>query len=355
MKKMLYSHWWKLIGVLLLLYVFTSGFLVPLRPGVVGVEPIAITGGQNQEVTIFAYNTHFDDSDRKISAYVKLDSVSIRKADRIHIVDRKTLKATFNLPNSLPNNDEFVRGTLVIEDSQDGYMVMPSAFTIHTSKDTVQALNSLWDDHIDRIHPEWSFSFPFRGILYETIRNTFFHVAIWFAMFVLLIISLIYSLKYLRSSNLDDDAVASSFAHVAVFFGMIGLATGSVWAKNTWGVYWTNDPKLNMSLVALMIYLAYSILRSSITNDDRRAQIGAAYNVFAFVAMIPLIFIVPRMTSSLHPGNGGNPALGGEDLDSTLRMVFYPAIIGLTILGAWISSLLYRIRRIQLKLIDQSL
>jgi heme exporter protein C len=48
------------------------------------------------------------------------------------------------------------------------------------------------------------------------------------------------------------------------------------------------------------------------------------------------------MTDSLHPGNGGNPALGGEDLDNTMRMVFYPAVIGFILLGLWISQLVYR-------------
>ncbi len=70
------------------------------------------------------------------------------------------------------------------------------------------------------------------------------------------------------------------------------------------------------------------------------------YNVFAFVALIPLIFVIPRLTDSLHPGAGGNPALGGEDLDNTMRMIFYPAIIGWTLLGAWMAQLNYRIDRL---------
>jgi heme exporter protein C len=48
------------------------------------------------------------------------------------------------------------------------------------------------------------------------------------------------------------------------------------------------------------------------------------------------------MTDSLHPGNGGNPAFGDEDLDNTLRAVFYPAIIAYTILGLWIAQLTVR-------------
>jgi heme exporter protein C len=52
------------------------------------------------------------------------------------------------------------------------------------------------------------------------------------------------------------------------------------------------------------------------------------------------------MTDSLHPGNGGNPALGGEDLDHKMRLVFYPAVIGFTLLGAWIAQLVYRVGRL---------
>jgi heme exporter protein C len=78
----------------------------------------------------------------------------------------------------------------------------------------------------------------------------------------------------------------------------------------------------------------------------QRARLSAGYNLFAFALLIPLLFIVPRMTDSLHPGNGGNPALGGEDLDHKMRLVFYPAVIGFTLLGAWIAQLVYRVGRL---------
>jgi heme exporter protein C len=71
------------------------------------------------------------------------------------------------------------------------------------------------------------------------------------------------------------------------------------------------------------------------------------YNIFAFGALVPLIYVVPRLTDSLHPGAGGNPAFGSEDLDNTMRMVFYPAILGWTLLGFWIASLAYRAERLQ--------
>jgi heme exporter protein C len=59
--------------------------------------------------------------------------------------------------------------------------------------------------------------------------------------------------------------------------------------------------------------------------------------------MIPLIFILPRMVDSLHPGNGGNPAFSNYDLDSRMRLVFYPAVLGWILMGFWLSALLRRI------------
>ena len=104
---------------------------------------------------------------------------------------------------------------------------------------------------------------------------------------------------------------------------------------------------MNLAALALMIYVAYFVLRSAFDDHEKRAKLSAVYNIFAFAALIPLLFILPRMTDSLHPGNGGNPALGGEDLDNTLRMVFYPAIIGFTLLGIWLAELMVRIKRIR--------
>jgi heme exporter protein C len=69
--------------------------------------------------------------------------------------------------------------------------------------------------------------------------------------------------------------------------------------------------------------------------------------------MIPLLFILPRLSpNSLHPGNGGNPGFNAYDLDSKLRVIFYPAVIGWTLLGVWIASLKVRQRKIQRALED---
>lgn len=194
---------------------------------------------------------------------------------------------------------------------------------------------------------------PRLPILNETIRALHFHVTMWFGMILMLMVAVVYSVKFLRSNDLKHDDMALEFTNAAILFGVLGIVTGMLWAKFTWGDYWSGDPKQNASAIGLLMYFAYLILRNSLTDVHQRARIGAVYNIFAFAAFIPLIFVLPRLTDSLHPGNGGNPGFNAYDLDSKLRMVFYPAIIAWTLLGTWISTVRVRLRRIERKLEDK--
>ena len=196
---------------------------------------------------------------------------------------------------------------------------------------------------------------PRLAILNETIRSLYFHVPMWFGMTILFTISVVYSIKYLRSQNSLDDFKAVEFANAGIVFGVLGMVTGMIWANFTWGEPWSSDPKQNASAIALLIYFAYMVLRNALEDEQQRARIGAIYNVFAFAAMIPLLFILPRLTDSLHPGNGGNPGFNAYDLDSKLRAVFYPAVIGWTLVGVWLASLRVRIRVVANRLLERGM
>lgn len=196
---------------------------------------------------------------------------------------------------------------------------------------------------------------PYVGNLYQSIRNFFFHVPMWFGQFALLGLSLYYSIAYLRKQNLKYDIYAAEFAKTGILFGILGLVTGSIWASFTWGEPWSNDPKQICAAIAELIYFAYVVLRGSMTDLDRKAKVSAVYNIFSFFIYIPLIFIIPRLVQSLHPGGmegadgGGNPALGGGSLDATMRVIFWPAVVGWILLGYWISSLKIRLQLLDLK------
>lgn len=187
------------------------------------------------------------------------------------------------------------------------------------------------------------FSVPRLNIVNETIRALYFHVPMWFGMVVLFLTSTVYSIRYIRNPSAKNDLVAFSFAQTGLVLGLLGIVTGMMWANYTWGSPWHGDPKQNGAAIALLVYLAYFILRASVENDEQKARLSAIYNVFAFAAMIPLIFIIPRMTSSMHPGSGGNPGFNMYDLDSQMRLVFYPAVAGWILLGVWITSLRIRL------------
>jgi heme exporter protein C len=83
--------------------------------------------------------------------------------------------------------------------------------------------------------------------------------------------------------------------------------------------------------------------------EQKRARISAVYNILAYTMFMVFIMVMPRLVDSLHPGNGGNPGFGKYDLDSNMRMVFYPSIIAFTLLGVWILQILVRIRLIKQK------
>ena len=196
---------------------------------------------------------------------------------------------------------------------------------------------------------------PRLPILNETIRNLYFHVCMWMGMMILFSVSVVYSIKYLRNFNYKNDVFAVNFAAVGSLFGILGYLTGFLWVNVTWitdqGQSLASvlkEPKLIGAAIALLIYGAYFVLRGSFNDIDKRARISAVYNIFAFCMLFPSIWIIPRLVGSLHPGapgsDSGNPALDRKDLDSSMRMVFYPAIIGWTLLGVWIATLKIRLQ-----------
>lgn len=188
---------------------------------------------------------------------------------------------------------------------------------------------------------------PALPILHETIRNLFFHVTMWFTMIFLYGLSLYHSIYYLRHYQPASDIKASAAVRVGIIFGVTGLLTGSLWARFTWGTWWTNDPQLNGAAITMLSYFAYFFLRQSIRDEDKRARISAVYNIFAFVMMMVFIGILPRLTDSLHPGKGGNPGFNTYDMDATLRTVFYPALAGWVIIGLWLWNISFKIKQIE--------
>ncbi|MEM0940265.1 MAG: cytochrome c biogenesis protein CcsA [Bacteroidota bacterium] len=194
---------------------------------------------------------------------------------------------------------------------------------------------------------------PRLPILNETIRVLHFHVPMWFGMIFLFSGSLIYAIRYLRTGDNRFDIYSYQLANVGIVFGVLGLLSGMIWANYTWGEPWSNDPQQNSSAISMLIYFAYFVLRGSIQDEQQKNRISAVYNIFSFSLMVPLLFILPRLSDSLHPGSGGNPGFNAYDLDSNLRKVFYVAVVGWSLLGYWFGTIAVRQSLIKLRIDDE--
>ncbi|MGL4347159.1 MAG: cytochrome c biogenesis protein CcsA, partial [Chitinophagaceae bacterium] len=132
----------------------------------------------------------------------------------------------------------------------------------------------------------------------ETIRNMFYHVPMWFCMMIFFFLSIVNAIRYLNSNNnLRYDIYVLVYAQMGMLLGILGLVTGMVWAQVMWGNAWNNDPKQVGAAIALLGYLAYFILRRSLSdNEIRKAKISAVYNIFSFFMLFPTLWILPKMS-----------------------------------------------------------
>lgn len=339
--------WWKIGGIIILFYVLIASLLTPLSPGIVQLSESTVTPGTNI-VEVTGYNTHFQSGgDLQVWLTNGKDEYC---ASNIQIYENSDLTVQFDLSGTLvkPYFHMEINNTL------DGTIFYPEAFYAREFEVNEKASERNVLSCVQAVATESHgfFTFPNRSILNETIRNLMFHVPMWFAMFFLMGISVVQGIRYLGNGNLAHDLKAEQSVRAGLLFAVLGLITGSIWARFAWGAWWVSDPQLNGAAVTFLMYVAYLILRNSLDDDEKRARVSAVYNIFAFAMLVVLILILPRFTDSLHPGKGGNPAFSQYDLDSNMRMVFYPAVVGWILLGYWIYNVRYRMA--QLKNNDES-
>jgi heme exporter protein C len=340
--------WLKIVCIVFLLYAAVSSLIHPLVPGGLEVSASELKPGENTfEFT--GYNTHFAADKTSLQAFVAVDK-AYYCVDIVEVKDNAHFIGKATLPDTLPgSNVGFYANT-----NTDGTVYVQKAVglkgfaTPNPSMAGSCTPNVASDMHM-------GVGYPFQVIIFESIRNLMWHVPMWFTMFLLMGFSFAYSLRVLRANNSGSDrskmetydTKASVSAQTGVLFCTLGLITGSIWARFTWGSWWSMDPQLNGAMVVFFVYIAYFILRGSINDEDKRARLSAIFNIFAFVIMVVLLMVMPRFVAGLHPGKSGNPAFSSYDLDSSLRAVFYPAVVGWLLLGYWIYSINLRIKNLE--------
>lgn len=189
------------------------------------------------------------------------------------------------------------------------------------------------------------------SMLAETTKNIYFHVPIAITAVVAFFTSVWFSIKYLRTRNLENDINAEAAAGLGFLFNLLAMMTGAVWAKVTWGAFWHWDPRQTTIFLVFLIYSAYFALRSAVDSAEKRATLASVYSIFSFPALIFLYFVLPRLVPGLHPGApedgqaGINPAISSTT-DPTIRAVLYCSMLGFFALFFWLHKL--RVRQMKL-------
>ena len=201
--------------------------------------------------------------------------------------------------------------------------------------------------------PQAWYEFPFIPGLEENAKIIFFHVPTAWLTLIAFLVSTVFSFRFLKSKDLDDDARAYSSAQLGMVFCILATVTGAVWAKFAWGSFWSWDPRQTSIFALLLIYGALFALRSSIESEEKRATLSAVYSLIAFVTVPFFIFIMPRIMKGLHPGSADDKSAGpvvNFQMNSSMLLIFVLSMIGFTILYFWMWRIGYKSKIISDKL-----
>ena len=149
---------------------------------------------------------------------------------------------------------------------------------------------------------------------------------------------------YLVTHNKKWDMVEEAAVEISLVFFLIAIVAGSIWARPSWGTYWTWEPRLTTAAVLEMVYLAYLLLRQGIDDPDRRARFSAVYTIIGSIS-VPITFFSIRLFRTIHPvviGSSANTSAGSFDMTSRMLVTMFFALGAFSVI--FITLFWHRIR-----------
>jgi heme exporter protein C len=169
-------------------------------------------------------------------------------------------------------------------------------------------------------------------------RIIYFHVPCAWISMVAFLVTMFGSIGYLLTSQRKWDNLAVSSAELGIVFTLAAMASGSIWAKPAWNVWWTWDPRLTTYTVMFLLYVGYFMLRSAMDDPARRARFAAVFGIFAFLS-VPITFMSIRWWRTIHPVLMDANNFG---LSAGMRPAFFFGLIAFTLL--YVTLLAHRVR-----------
>lgn len=156
----------------------------------------------------------------------------------------------------------------------------------------------------------------------------YFHVSsAWLAFFAFFVVMLS-GIMYLKTKNLNWDVISSSSAEIGVLFTTIVLVTGPIWGRASWNAWWTWDSRLTTTLVLWFIYVAYLMIRSSFTEEEKKARFSAVFGIIGFVD-VPIVWMSIRWWRTIHPTVVNS---GGFAMDPRMVLTLLVSVAAFTLL-----------------------
>lgn len=185
---------------------------------------------------------------------------------------------------------------------------------------------------------------PTERSLGVSYRILFFHVPVgWIGMVSILVVA-IASVMHLFTGKDKWDSLAYATAELGVIFASLIIVTGSIWAKPTWGVWWTWDPKLTTTLVLWFVYVGYMMVRAygPIGGQSKRFA-----SVIALIGAIdaPIIYWATVMWRTTHPELNIGPFAESESMDSRMALTLLISAVTFTVLYAYLLMERYSLKR----------
>lgn len=155
---------------------------------------------------------------------------------------------------------------------------------------------------------------PVENVMGITQKIFYVHLPLaWWGLASFLVV-FVGSLAYLKTRRPVYDRLSAAAAEIGVLLATLTVVTGSIWARHSWGVWWTWDPRLTTALIMWFVYTGYLVLRGLDMPPARRSTVCAVVGVAAFLD-VPLVFLSARLWRSIHPavfaaeGGGMDPAM----------------------------------------------
>lgn len=193
----------------------------------------------------------------------------------------------------------------------------------------------------------WGLAYaPPEAMMGDVGRILYVHVPTAWVGLVMYTACFVAAVGALWSGRTGWDAAVEAFAEVGVVCNALLLFQGSVWARPTWGVWWTWDPRLTTSAVLLLLFVAVLVLRRTVSDPGRRLTVSAVATIVAYVD-VPVVYFAVKWWRTLHQ-DFSSPETVSETMVTPLRM----AAFGMLFLGVALATL--RWRAIHARLADQA-